>query len=94
MARAAVKRVQVRARRRGGALRLRLGTNKYFVTHFTNSYPAWRCQLQFSRVSPGVRTRTLRGAVCGVVAAAVWALEQPLDKRLLDSAYDDVEWLG
>jgi hypothetical protein len=40
------------------------------------------------------RTRTLRGAVCGAVAAAVWALEQPLDKALLASRYDDVELLG
>jgi hypothetical protein len=40
------------------------------------------------------RTRTLRGAVCGAVAATVWALEQPLDKLLLDSSYDDVELLG
>jgi hypothetical protein len=41
-----------------------------------------------------VRTRTLRGAVSGVVAAALWAVEQPLDKVLLDCAYDDVELLG
>jgi hypothetical protein len=40
------------------------------------------------------RTRTLRGAVCGAVAAAVWALAQPLDKLLLSSRYDDVELLG
>lgn len=40
------------------------------------------------------RRHTLRGAVCGAVAAAVWALEQPLDKRLLSSGYDDVELLG
>lgn len=40
------------------------------------------------------RTRTLRGAVCGAVAAAIWALEQPLDKLLFESAYDDVEILG
>jgi hypothetical protein len=40
------------------------------------------------------RTRTLRGAVSGVVAAAVWAVEQPLDKLLLGSGYDDVELLG
>jgi hypothetical protein len=40
------------------------------------------------------RTRTLRGAVCGAVAATVWALEQPLDKLVLDSRYDDVELLG
>jgi hypothetical protein len=29
-----------------------------------------------------------------MVAAAAWALEQPLDKLLLDSSYDDVELLG
>ena len=28
------------------------------------------------------------------MAAGVWAAEQPLDKRLLDCAYDDVELLG
>jgi hypothetical protein len=40
------------------------------------------------------RTRTLRGAVCGAVAAAVWALEQPLDKLVFGSRFDDVELLG
>jgi hypothetical protein len=40
------------------------------------------------------RTRTLRGAVCGAVAAAVWALQQPLDKVLFGSRFDDVELLG
>ena len=40
------------------------------------------------------RTRTLGGAVSGVVAAAVWALQQPLDKRAFGSRYDDVELLG
>lgn len=40
------------------------------------------------------RTRTLRGAVSGALAAAVWALEQPLDKLLFGSSYDDVELLG
>jgi hypothetical protein len=40
------------------------------------------------------RTRTLRGAVCGAVAAAVWALQQPLDKFIFSSRYDDVELLG
>jgi hypothetical protein len=40
------------------------------------------------------RTRTLRGAVCGACAAAVWALEQPLDKMVFESDYDDVEILG
>jgi hypothetical protein len=40
------------------------------------------------------RPRTLRGALCGAIAAAVWALEQPLDKLLLKGDYDDVELLG
>ena len=40
------------------------------------------------------RARTLRGALCGTIAAAVWAVEQPLDKLLLGSNYDDVELLG
>jgi hypothetical protein len=40
------------------------------------------------------RTRSLRGAVAGAVAAAVWALQQPLDKRLFGCEYDDVELLG
>jgi hypothetical protein len=44
--------------------------------------------------SPADRTRTLRGAFCGAVAAAVWAVEQPLDKLLFASRYDDVELLG
>jgi hypothetical protein len=46
-------------------------------------------------MSPGLdRTRTLRGAVCGAVAAAVWGLQQPLDKIVFSSRYDDVEFLG
>jgi hypothetical protein len=40
------------------------------------------------------RTRSLRGAVCGAAAAAVWALQQPLDKAVFRSRYDDVELLG
>lgn len=40
------------------------------------------------------RTRTLRGAVCGAVASAVWALQQPLDKLVFGSRFDDVELLG
>jgi hypothetical protein len=46
-------------------------------------------------LSQGIdRTRTLRGAVCGAVAASVWALQQPLDKLIFRSDYDDVELLG
>jgi hypothetical protein len=40
------------------------------------------------------RTRTLRGAVAGAVAAGVWAAQQPLDKLAFRSRYDDVEILG
>jgi hypothetical protein len=39
-------------------------------------------------------TRTLRGALCGAVAAMVWALQQPLDKHVFGCPYDDVEILG
>jgi hypothetical protein len=46
-------------------------------------------------LSPGIdRTRTLRGAVCGAVAAAVWGLQQPLDKLAFGCEYDDVELIG
>jgi hypothetical protein len=38
--------------------------------------------------------RSLRGAVAGGVAAAVWAAQQPLDKRVFGSGYDDLELLG
>jgi xanthosine utilization system XapX-like protein len=38
--------------------------------------------------------RSLGGAVAGSVAAAVWAAQQPVDKRLFESSYDDVELLG
>jgi hypothetical protein len=38
--------------------------------------------------------RRLRGAAAGAVAAVVMTLEQPIDKRLFDSEYDDVEILG
>jgi hypothetical protein len=40
------------------------------------------------------RARVARGAAAGGVAAAAWALQQPLDKRALRSDYDDVELLG
>jgi hypothetical protein len=38
--------------------------------------------------------RSLNGALAGMVAAGVWAAQQPLDKKLLDSRYDDIELLG
>jgi len=42
---------------------------------------------------PDMQT-SLRGAVAGAVATVVMTLEQPLDKRLFDSRYDDIEILG
>lgn len=39
-------------------------------------------------------TRTLRGALSGTIAAGVWAAQQPLDKGVFSSRYDDVELLG
>jgi hypothetical protein len=38
--------------------------------------------------------RSLGGALAGSVAASVWALQQPLDKRAFECSYDDVELLG
>jgi len=38
--------------------------------------------------------RVPSGALAGAIAAAVWAAQQPLDKRLFGSDYDDVELLG
>ena len=38
--------------------------------------------------------RPLNGAIAGAVAAAVWAAQQPLDKRVFGCDYDDVEMLG
>jgi hypothetical protein len=38
--------------------------------------------------------RTVNGALAGAVAAGVWAAQQPLDKRVFGSDYDDTELLG
>ena len=38
--------------------------------------------------------RALNGAAAGAVAALAWAVQQPLDKRIGGSSYDDVELLG
>jgi hypothetical protein len=73
------------------AIDLRGGT----VIHRTCRTQATRARYSVSDVSPGIdRTRTLRGAVSGAVAAAVWSLQQPLDKVIFASRYDDVELLG
>src|SRR5947209_20206733 len=66
-----------------------------FVIHRTQAYPLPRRPLQLPVLTLMIdRTRTLRGAVCGAVAAAIWALEQPLDKLAFGCRYDDVELLG
>jgi hypothetical protein len=41
-----------------------------------------------------MRQTSVRGGIAGAVATALMTLEQPLDKRLFDSKYDDVEILG
>jgi hypothetical protein len=38
--------------------------------------------------------RSLDGALAGAVAAGLWIVVQPLDKRLFRSSYDDVELVG
>lgn len=38
--------------------------------------------------------RAVRGSIAGTLAAAVWAIQQPLDQRLFGVAYDDCELLG
>lgn len=40
------------------------------------------------------RARTLRGALCGGIAAAAWTLQQPLDKLVFGCDYDDIQLLG
>ena len=40
------------------------------------------------------RTRTLRGALAGAAAAAVWLAQQPLDKRIFGWPHDDAELLA
>ena len=40
------------------------------------------------------RSRCLRGALAGGLAAGVWAAQQPLDKRLFGVPYDDADLLG
>lgn len=39
-------------------------------------------------------TRSANGAVAGAVAALAWAAQQPLDKRVFGTDYDDVALLG
>ena len=65
------------------------------VIHRTLAYPFQGRPLQLRVLDAAIdSTRTLRGAVCGAIAAAVWALQQPLDKLVFGSRADDVELLG
>src|SRR5689334_3381545 len=41
-----------------------------------------------------MRQTASRGGIAGALATVVMTLEQPLDKRLFNSTYDDVEILG
>jgi hypothetical protein len=43
---------------------------------------------------PSRTTTSIRGALAGASAAAVWAAQQPLDKRVFAFGFDDVELLG
>jgi hypothetical protein len=38
--------------------------------------------------------RSVRGAAAGAIGAAVWAAQEPLDKRVFEVDYSDVELLG
>lgn len=38
--------------------------------------------------------RSIGGALAGALAATVWAAQQPIDRRLFGSPYDDLELLG
>jgi hypothetical protein len=55
------------------------------------SYPCPRLSLRCAVME---LRRSLNGALAGAAAATVWAAQQPLDKRLFGSSYDDVELLG
>jgi hypothetical protein len=60
---------------------------------FDQAYPAADAPLQWGAMAADPQ-RTLRGALAGIAAAGVWAAQQPLDKRVFGSDYDDVRLLG
>src|SRR5918998_2177267 len=49
----------------------------------------WRVTLQAMRLE-----RSVRGAAAGAIGAAVWAAQEPPDKRVFGVDYSDVELLG
>src|SRR5690242_17198790 len=55
--------------------------------------PSFEIRGRWRAIRPMLQT-SMRGAVAGAVAAVAMTFEQPLDKRLFDSKYDDVEILG
>ena len=67
------------------------------VRHRSSVLLGRRTRLRCGRYSARMAfdsTRTLRGALAGATAAAVWAAQQPLDKRVFGVDYDDVELLA
>lgn len=77
-----------------GGVRRRMSVRRQ-ATHGRNAYPRRDRPLQLRVLGTSIDwSTTLRGAVCGTLAAAVWAVQQPLDKRALHCGYDDVELLG
>jgi hypothetical protein len=56
--------------------------------------PAARSPAKTSTRRQSVGARSGRGALAGALAAAVWAAQQPLDKRIFSFPFDDVELLG
>jgi hypothetical protein len=56
-------------------------------------YPPEDASLQWGGVAID-RNRTLRGALAGAAAAAVWLAQQPLDKRIFAWPYDDADLLA
>ena len=77
--------VRARGGRRGRGLRRSCSA--------PTSLPAARALVTVRSMS-STATRTLRGALAGAAAAAVWAVQQPLDRRVFGFPYDDTELLG
>jgi hypothetical protein len=44
--------------------------------------------------APAYRSRMVRGALAGVLAAGAWAAAEPLARRMLRTSYSDVRLLG
>jgi hypothetical protein len=66
-----------------------------FVSHRTSRTRPIAARYSSQSVSLAIdRTRTIRGAASGAVAAAVWGLQQPVDKVVFRSRFSDLELLG